>query len=100
MLSVAVTCLAVPVMAKESCESLKTRIETKLAGKGIKAYTLAMIAPGEAKGIDTEKVNARGQRVGGHAMAENKKFSICGRQQRTKVCVRRFAGAHIGRTAR
>lgn len=65
VLSAAVTCLAVPVMAKGSCESLKTRIETKLAGKGVKAYTLTMIAPGEAKGIDTEKVNAQGQRVVG-----------------------------------
>ena len=74
VLSAAVTCLAVPVMAKESCESLKTKIETKLAGKGVKAYALTMITPGEAKGIDTEKVNAQGQRVVGSCAGGKQKI--------------------------
>ena len=55
--------LSSSVTAKESCESLKTKIEAKLAGKGVKAYSLTMISPAEAKGIDTEKVDAKGRRV-------------------------------------
>ena len=74
VLSVPVTCLAGPVMAKESCESLKTKIETKLAGKGVKAYALTMITPGEAQGIDTEKVNAQGQRVVGSCAGGKQKI--------------------------
>ncbi len=55
--------LSSSVTAKETCESLKTKIEAKLAGKGVKAYSLTMISPAEANGIDTEKVDAKGPRV-------------------------------------
>ena len=63
VLLVSVALLSSSVTAKESCESLKTKIEAKLAGKGVKAYSLTMISPEDAKGIDTEKVDAKGRRV-------------------------------------
>ena len=74
VLSVALTGFAAPVMAKESCESLKTKIETKLASKGVKAYTLSMITPDEARGIGTENVNAQGRRIVGSCAGGTQKI--------------------------
>jgi Protein of unknown function (DUF1161) len=44
---------ASPALAKKSCEELKSEIEAKLNAKGVKAYTLEIVA---AERVKDEKV--------------------------------------------
>ena len=38
-----------PAVAKKSCEELKAEIEAKLTGKGVKSYTLEIVANADVK---------------------------------------------------
>ena len=41
--------LAAPAFANQSCDELKARIESQIQGHGVKAYSLEIVAKGEAK---------------------------------------------------
>ena len=45
---------SVTLAQRKACEELKTEIAAKLDAKGVKNYTLTIVAPGEVK--DTDKV--------------------------------------------
>lgn len=51
--------LSMPVWAGESCEEMKTRIESQVQGHGVKHYAVEIVAKGEAKDA---KVVARCER--------------------------------------
>ena len=46
-LAISVCALASPALAKTSCEDLKARIEAKIQGKGVKAFTLSIVPKDE-----------------------------------------------------
>lgn len=41
--------LATPVLAKKSCDELKSEIEAKLNGKGVKSFTLTVVPAADVK---------------------------------------------------
>ena len=48
----AILCLALiatPVLAKKSCDELKSEIETKLTAKGVKNFTLEVVPSADVK---------------------------------------------------
>jgi len=51
--AIALLVLAMPAMAKKSCEELKSEIEAKLTAKGVKNFTLEIVA---ADSVKDEKV--------------------------------------------
>ena len=51
--AIALMLAASPALAKKSCEELKAEIEAKLNAKGVKAYTLEIVA---AEKVKDEKV--------------------------------------------
>jgi hypothetical protein len=64
-LALSLTCLSASSFATMmSCEDLKTKIETKLAGKGVKNYTLEVV----------EKNTATTDRVVGSCEGDKKKI--------------------------
>lgn len=44
-----VACVSAPVLAAQSCDELKSQIEAKLKTKGVKTYTLEIVAAAEVK---------------------------------------------------
>jgi hypothetical protein len=49
MAFLALSLLVAPAFAEKNCEELKSEIGAKLEAKGVKAYTLAVIASDDAK---------------------------------------------------
>ena len=47
--AIALMLVASPALAKKSCEELKSEIEAKLNAKGVKAYTLEIVAADKVK---------------------------------------------------
>jgi len=41
--------LAAPAFATQSCDEMKSRIESQIQGHGVKAYSLEIVAKGETK---------------------------------------------------
>lgn len=53
-ISISALLMSTPALAAQSCEELKTAIDTKIAGKGVKGYTLEIVAQDQA--VTTGKV--------------------------------------------
>lgn len=49
LLAVAMALAATPALAKKSCEELKGEIEAKLKAKGVKSWTIDIVAKDEQK---------------------------------------------------
>lgn len=49
LIGLACTVLAAPAFARMDCEALKTEIAGKIESKGVKEYTLEIVAKGEGK---------------------------------------------------
>lgn len=49
LLAALLTLVATPVLAKKSCEELKDEIEAKLKAKGVKSWTIDIVAKDENK---------------------------------------------------
>jgi len=49
MLALSLVLAATPALARKSCEELKSEIEAKLKAKGVKAWTIDIVAKDEQK---------------------------------------------------
>ncbi|MDP5239893.1 DUF1161 domain-containing protein [Uliginosibacterium sp. 31-16] len=49
LFAVMLTLLAAPAFAMKSCEELKSEIDARIQGHGVKSYSLEIVPKGEAK---------------------------------------------------